>query len=162
MKISIRPLHEKDRDAVHTILQEAQMFRDDEIDVAIEVIDEYLENTKESDYWSYVAVDEKERVAGFAIVGPNPITIGTYDLYWIAVEQSQQRRGVGRELIMYAENCVNERKGRLIIAETSSKPTYLRTRNFYKQQGYSELAHIRDYYDVGDDLIIFGKYLKEV
>ncbi len=162
MKISIRSLQEKDKDAIRAILQEAQMFRDDEIEVAFEVIDEYLENPGESDYWSYVANDEKDRVAGFTIVGPNPMAIGTYDLYWIAVDRAQQRRGVGRELITYAENCVKEHKGRLIIAETSSKPTYLRTRNFYKQQGYSELAHIRDYYDVGDDLIIFGKYLKEV
>ncbi len=162
MKISICPLQEKDKDAIRTILHEAQMFREDEIDVAIEVIDEYLDDPDESDYWSYVAVDEKVRVAGFTIVGPNPITIGTYDLYWIAVDQSQQRKGVGRELITYAENRVIENKGRLIIAETSSKPTYLRTRNFYKQQGYSELAQIRDYYDIGDDLIIFGKYLKEV
>ena len=162
MRSSIRPLQEKDKDAIRSILHDAQMFRDDEIDVAIEVIDEYLDNPEESDYWSFVAVDEKDRVAGFAVVGPNPITVGTYDLYWIAVDQSQQRKGVGRELVTHAENRVLENKGRLIIAETSSKPIYLRTRNFYKQQGYSELAQIRDYYDVGDDLIIFGKYLKEV
>jgi ribosomal protein S18 acetylase RimI-like enzyme len=162
MTISMRKLEEKDKDVIRTILHDAQMFRDDEIQVAMEVIDEYLDDPEDSDYWSYVAVDEKDRVAGFTVIGPNPITIGTYDLYWIAVDQSRQRSGIGRELITYAENRVLERKGRLIIAETSSKPTYLRTRNFYKQQGYSELAQIRDYYDVGDDLIIFGKYLKEI
>jgi len=162
MNTTVRPLQKNDKDAIRTILQESQMFRDDEIDVAIEVIEEYLEDPEKSDYWSYVAVNEKNKVTGFTIVGPNPMTIGTYDLYWIVVDQKQQRKGIGRELIDFAESKVAEQKGRLIIAETSSKPVYLRTRNFYKQQGYSELAHIRDYYDIGDDLIIFGKYLKEV
>ncbi len=162
MKTSIRPLEENDKDVIRTILKDAQMFRDDEIEVAIEVIDEYLDDPVESDYWSYVTVDERNKVAGFAVIGPNPMTIGTFDLYWIVVDQSRQRKGVGSQLLEFAEERVIEHKGRLIIAETSSKPLYLRTRNFYKQQGYSELAQIHDYYDVGDDLIIFGKYLKEV
>ncbi len=162
MKTSIRPLEEKDRDVIRTIVDDAQMFRDDEIDVAIEVIDEYLEAPEKSDYWSYVAVDERDNVTGFAIIGPNPMTIGTFDLYWIVIDQSRQRKGIGSQLLEYAEARVTDHKGRLIIAETSSRPIYLRTRNFYKQHGYSELAQIRDYYDVGDDLIIFGKYLKEV
>jgi ribosomal protein S18 acetylase RimI-like enzyme len=162
MKVSIRPLQEKDKDAIRIILRDTQMFHDDEIDVAMSVIDEYLDGNEESGYWSYVAVNPADRVIGFTIVGPNPITIGTYDLYWIAVDQSQQGKGVGRELLLYAEKLVTKQKGRLIIAETSSRPIYLRTRSFYKQQGYSELAQICDYYNVGDDLIIFGKYLKEV
>jgi ribosomal protein S18 acetylase RimI-like enzyme len=162
MTTVIRPLAEKDKDSIRTILSDSQMFRDDEIDVAFEVIDEYLEDPDESDYWSFVATDESDTAIGFVIVGPNPMTVGTFDLYWIAVGQSQQRKGVGSGMLTYAEKRVHEHGGRLIIAETSSKPTYLRTRNFYKQHGYSELAQIRDYYDIGDDLIIFGKYLKEV
>lgn len=162
MSITIRPLQAKDLDTIRTILEGGQMFREDEIDVAMEVLDEYLEEPQVSDYWSYVAVDDQDQVRGFTVIGPNPMTIGTYDLYWIAVDESHQRKGIGRALLTHAEEQVRNRNGRLIIAETSSKPTYLRTRNFYKQHGYSELAHIRDYYNVGDDLIIFGKYLKEV
>jgi GNAT superfamily N-acetyltransferase len=162
MKPSIRPLADTDRDAVRTILEESKMFRDDEIDVALEVIDEYLDDPAASGYWSYVAVEDTGAVSGFAVVGPNPMTIGTFDLYWIVVDQSKQRKGIGTELIAFAEQRVMDANCRLLIAETSSKPMYLRTRNFYQQNGYSELAHIRDYYDVGDDLIIFGKYLKEV
>jgi ribosomal protein S18 acetylase RimI-like enzyme len=162
MTTVIRPLAEKDKDSIRTILSDSQMFRDDEIDVAFEVIDEYLEDPDESDYWSFVATDESDAAIGFMIVGPNPMTVGTFDLYWIAVGQSNQRKGIGSGLLTDAEERVRARGGRLIIAETSSKPTYLRTRSFYKQHGYSELAQIRDYYDIGDDLIIFGKYLKEV
>jgi ribosomal protein S18 acetylase RimI-like enzyme len=160
--ITIRSLHERDIDRVREILTATQMFREEEIKVAIDVIEEYLDEKDTSDYWTYVAAEEDDKAVGFMIVGPNPITIGTYDLYWIAVDMDLQRRGTGTKLLAFAERKVTERGGRLLIAETSSRPSYLRTRNFYKHNGYSELAQIRDFYDVGDDLIIYGKYLKEV
>ncbi len=159
---NIRPLEARDTDRVRSILAGTQIFRNDEIEVAMEVIAEYLDDSVESGYWSFVAGDDSDEVTGFVIVGPNPITIGTYDLYWIAVDVSQQRLGIGARLLNFAEEKVIKHDGRLLVAETSSRPTYLRTRNFYKRNGYSELAQIRDYYDVGDDLIIYGKYLKEL
>jgi ribosomal protein S18 acetylase RimI-like enzyme len=159
---TIRPLYEKDVERVREILTATQMFRNDEIGVAVDVVEEYLDEPETSDYWTYVAVDDTDKAIGFTIVGPNPMTIGTYDLYWIAVDMDLQRKGTGTKLLGFAEKKVIEHGGRLLIAETSSRPTYLRTRNFYKQNGYSELAQIRDFYDVGDDLITYGKYLKEI
>jgi hypothetical protein len=49
--------------------------------------------------------------------------------------------------------------GRLILAETSSQMKYESTRQFYLRQGYRELSRIKDYYRLGDDLIVFGKYI---
>jgi hypothetical protein len=30
----------------------------------------------------------------------------------------------------------------------------------YRRRGYSEVAKIADYYRPGDDLVVYGKYLK--
>jgi hypothetical protein len=49
----------------------------------------------------------------------------------------------------------------LLIAETSSTPKYDRTRLFYEKKGFLRLAQIKDYYRAGDDLVIYGKYLKQ-
>jgi ribosomal protein S18 acetylase RimI-like enzyme len=98
-------------------------------------------------------------VDGYYCLGPTPATRGTFDLYWIAVAPSQQGRGVGRELNRHAENLVRSMGGRLIIAETSSRPDYSGTRRFYVKAGYKEVATIQDYYKVGDDLVVYGKYL---
>jgi ribosomal protein S18 acetylase RimI-like enzyme len=52
-----------------------------------------------------------------------------------------------------------ERNGRLLVAETSAKASYRRTVDFYRRLGYVESSCIRDFYDVGDDRLIFVKRL---
>ncbi len=54
---------------------------------------------------------------------------------------------------------VKSKGGRLILAETSSRPAYFNTWQFYVHSGYSEIARIRDFYKIGDDLVVYGKYL---
>jgi ribosomal protein S18 acetylase RimI-like enzyme len=59
----------------------------------------------------------------------------------------------------YAENEALERNGRLLVAETSAKASYTRTVDFYRRLGYVEASRIEDFYDVGDDRLIFVKKL---
>ena len=47
--------------------------------------------------------------------------------------------------------------GWLLIIETSSKESYKNTVGFYYSLGYQEIARIKDFYDVGDDKLIFVK-----
>ncbi|MGC8896896.1 MAG: GNAT family N-acetyltransferase [Bacteroidota bacterium] len=157
----IRPTKQEDRPKIMNILKSVGVFSAEEIAVAEEVLDAYLEFHEESGYWIYSSVDEHGALKGYICVGPTAITQGTFDLYWIAVDPSWQSRGVGSELLSYAESQIREKGGRLIVIETSSQPTYEPTRRFYTNHGYSGLARIRDYYRIGDDLIIYGKYLKE-
>jgi hypothetical protein len=46
-----------------------------------------------------------------------------------------------------------------LLVETSSLAQYDRTRAFYAGRGYEEEARIRDYWAVGDDLVVFRKAL---
>jgi len=43
------------------------------------------------------------------------------------------------------------------VVETSSRETYGNTVRFYRSLGYEETSRIRDFYDVGDDRLIFVK-----
>lgn len=157
--LRIRKFEAQDREPVHQILAACGVFNDQEITVALEIIDIYLGNPNQKDYELFAAVDENNKVQGFLCIGSTPITSGTYDLYWLAVHPDSSGRGIGRELLSYAENLVRSKGGRLIVAETSSQPHYLRARRFYEANNYQRVAQIRDYYKVGDDLIIYGKYL---
>ncbi len=87
------------------------------------------------------------------------MTEGTYDLYWIAVNPEAQSKGIGSGLIKFVENHLENIEGRLIIIETSGKPSYEKERRFYEKNSYSQFASIKDFYKVGDSLIIYGKYL---
>jgi ribosomal protein S18 acetylase RimI-like enzyme len=152
----IRPMTSKDKTAVMFILKNTPEFTPAEVVLADEVIDSYLFNPDESGYFILVSeVDSK--VVGYVCYGPTPITEGTWDLYWIAVNHEIQGQGVGRNLMKSAENEIRRQKGRLIIVETSSKPGYEKTNLFYQRLDYKEAARIKDFYMIGDDQIIYEK-----
>jgi ribosomal protein S18 acetylase RimI-like enzyme len=155
--MKIRKLQKEDREQIRQFIIETDVFTYNEISVAMELIDTYLSNPKQNDYDCYSAVIDDE-VTGYICLGPTPVTDGTYDLYWIVVKPSEHRSGVGKQLIHFAEDVVKANKGRLLIAETSSQPKYESTREFYLGVGYKELSRIKDYYKVGDDLVVYGKY----
>jgi ribosomal protein S18 acetylase RimI-like enzyme len=149
----------KDKSAVMRILKNTPEFTPAEVALADEVIDSYLFNPAEAGYFILVAeIDSK--VVGYVCYGPTPITEGTWDLYWIAVDHSIQGQGVGKKLMEAAEEKIQEAKGRLIIVETSSKPGYEKTNAFYQRIGYKQAARIVDFYMIGDDQIIYEKRFK--
>jgi len=154
----IRPASAQDREEITKIVQATGNFNAEEIAIADELIDIYLNRPEQRDYFAYV-FDDDGRTAGFLIVGPTPATTGTYDMYWIASHPDYYGKGVSQSLDRFAEQFVKERGGYLLIAETSSQTSYDRTRAFYDKQGYEVVSRITDYYKPGDDLVVFGKRL---
>ncbi|MBI4534850.1 MAG: GNAT family N-acetyltransferase [Ignavibacteriae bacterium] len=160
MSTVIRPLRDEDKEPIRQLLVETDVFTEEEVGIALELIGIVLDKPEQQDYIINV-YEEGGSVLGYYCIGPTPATLGTFDLYWIAVKPSAQGRGVGRALDLHAEQLVRSKNGRLMVAETSSQPRYEKTRRFYVTHGYSELSRIRDYYRVGDDLVVYGKYLSQ-
>jgi ribosomal protein S18 acetylase RimI-like enzyme len=160
LQMTIRKLQKEDWAAVRQILEHVGTFSSYEIQVANELIDFTLEDPEQKDYEIYVGVGESKEILGYLCLGPTPTCQGTFDLYWIAVKKSEQNVGVGRQLLDYLVNLVKSRGARLLVAETSSQPRYEKARKFYQVNGFQVLARIREYYAVGDDLIIYGKYFR--
>ena len=140
------------------LLHETGMFTDEEILVAEELIDLYLNLPGQKDYIVDVLEEDSGRVVGYATWGPAPLTDGTYDLYWIAVSPEAQGKGYGKMLLHRVEKKIEEEKGRALIIETSSQPRYESTRQFYLKQQYQEVARIADFYRANDDRIIYAKF----
>jgi len=156
----IRPIIEKDRQAVLEVIHLTGMFTKEEERVATEVIDVCLAKSGQQDYVIVVIENEQGVIAGYMCYGPTPMTEGVVDLYWMAVHPGKHRQGYGKALVQLLEKAVQEKKGRLIVIETSSRDKYATTRNFYQRLGYVENARIRDFYRPGDDQLIYCKYLK--
>ncbi len=159
--IDIRPLVPADRDSIQALLVETEVFTREEVATALELVDIALHNRQQRDYRIFSGLGDDGQVAAYYCIGPTPLASGTYDLYWIAVKPSRQARGVGRQLLKHAEKLVASEQGRLILAETSSRPAYDRTREFYVKNEFQEVARIREFYNPTDDLVIFGKYLPQ-
>lgn len=158
--VKIRKMVSRDRDAVHKIIEHTRMFTEAEVSVAMELIDIYLNNKNQKDYFVYVAENESNAVFGYVCYGPTPATEGTYDLYWIAVALEAQQQGIGKKLLIFTEDEVVRMKGRMIIIETSSLPKYKPTQDFYLRNHYQLDARIKDFYRIGDDRLIFVKRFK--
>lgn len=160
--VNIRPMRQVDLPALLDILDRTGMFTQEEINVAVELLDIWLNRPEQKDYLIYAAEQgDDHSVLGYVCYGPTPATKQTFDLYWIAVEPRCQRGGIGRQLLDFAERQCHSRGGRLMIIETSSTAKYLPTTEFYRRNGYVSEARIKDFYAPGDDRLIFTKRLPE-
>jgi len=157
--VSIRKMNVKDQEVLHDILKQTSVFTGVEVQIALNLIEIYLNNKEQQDYYIYVAESSKHQIAGYVCFGPTPATEGTFDLYWIVVSPTMQRKGIGEELLIFVENEVILSGGRLIIIETSSKKEYKSAQRFYKNHHYHLEARIKDFYRFGDDKLIFIKRL---
>jgi ribosomal protein S18 acetylase RimI-like enzyme len=154
-------LFKTDLPAVRNICTSTGFFREDEIDVAVELVQEALDTGQEkSGYYFLFAMDD-ESTCGFVCFGPTPCTIGTFDLYWIVVDDNYRGKGVGLELLRQTENMLKQLKARKLYIETSSTDKYLPTRKFYQKAGYTEEARLKDFYLPGDDKVIYSGIIQK-
>jgi ribosomal protein S18 acetylase RimI-like enzyme len=140
------------------ILKNTPEFKPFEVAVAEEVIDSYLSDPEKSGYNILIAEDDGE-VAGYICYGETPCTVGTWDIYWVAVAGEKRGRGIGKALSEAVETAIKQARGRMAIIETSSTPLYENTRSFYLNRGYELIARIPDFYVPGDDKLIMKKTL---
>ena len=157
--MKIRLLARKDKAGLLSLLIKTKAFTSREIDVAMELIDIVLKDKTQKDYTIYCAVNDQDKLLGYICYGPSPMTEGTFDLYWIAVDPEVQSQGVGSSLIGFLEEKVGEMNGRMILAETASIAQYEKTLKFYARRGFTEVARVPDYYYPGNDRITFCKRL---
>jgi ribosomal protein S18 acetylase RimI-like enzyme len=131
-------------------------FRPVEIEIAAEVVHEAVSGKPECSYQSYVS-ELDGKVVGWVCFGATPCTLGTFDIYWIAVDPAYQRHHIGSKLLGFSEAEIKKQQGRLIVIETSGSEKYLPTRGFYERNGYILAADVKEFYAPGDDKWIFTK-----
>ncbi len=149
---------ESDVRAVVEMTRGTGFFREDEVDVAEELIRDRVE--KGSASWYRFVFAERENGAGpsgFVCFGPIACTIGSWDLYWIVVAKEAQGEGLGKRLMRECEERVRADGGRAVYVETSSQEKYLPTRRFYEACGYAVAARLEDFYGDGDSKVVFVK-----
>ncbi|MBU1743428.1 MAG: GNAT family N-acetyltransferase [Proteobacteria bacterium] len=148
----------EDREAVGRLIRATRFFSEEEIGIAVELVEERLAKGDASGYF-FLFAEEENRLLGYACFGPIPGTVHSFDLYWIAVDPGEQGRGVGRKLMATSETLIAQRGGRQVYADTSSRPQYEPTRTFYLSCGYLQEAFLADFYATGDGKVIFVKPL---
>jgi ribosomal protein S18 acetylase RimI-like enzyme len=168
----LRDLTSADADRVLEITRGTGVFREEEIGIAGEVFADCVNHpgpsggtgaesngtgTEARPYYG-LGAELDGRLVGWICWGSTPCTERTWDLYWLAVDPSAQGHGVGTALTEEMERRLTG-NARLISIDTSGRPDYTPTRDFYLARGYQAVARVPDFYAPGDDQIIFTKQL---
>jgi ribosomal protein S18 acetylase RimI-like enzyme len=153
----IKSPEHRDRSKILDLLEERQVFNDNELKVALEVFDDAVKGQDEDNYQIFCAYDDNGDLAGYVCFGSIPMTDASYDIYWIAVNLRYAGLGVGSRLLAAAEKAILKQGGEKIYIETSSTEPYKMARAFYRRQGYETVSVLKDFYREGDSKITFMK-----
>ncbi len=149
----------EDSENVRRIVVSSGFFSSDEIQVAVELVEERLSRGLESGY-RFLFAEHEGVCIGYTCFGPIALTKAGYDLYWIAVDNPFRGCAVGRRLLAETLRIVECLGGVRVYAETSSRAQYAPTRSFYRTHGFVEEAVFKDFYDYGDDKIVYSTTTK--
>ena len=123
-----------------------------------EMIADYFTNPASEDIW-FTAV-ENDIPVSIGYCAPEKLTSGTYNLYAIGVRGDIQSKGIGSQMMNFIEQYLKEKDVRILIINTSGTDDFALTRKFYEKLGYNKEAVLRDFWDDGDDKVVYSKRLR--
>ena len=153
--LQIRPVSKQDIQALKSVLETIELFPAQMLDG---MLADYLDNPKSQELW-FTATDENNVPLSIGYCAPEKLTEGTYNLYAIGVRSDIQGKGIGGKMMHYIEDELRKKNQRILIVDTSGKEEFTLTRKFYKNLKYDQEAVIRDFWDEGDDKVVFRKRL---
>ena len=153
IEAKVRPIIAKDIKALKTVVETNDLFPPNMLD---DMLSDYLSNKNSSDLWFTY---QEDRPVAIAYCAPERMTEGTWNLYLIAVHPDFQGRGIGTSIVNYIEQMLAKRGARILLVETSSLLSFTLTQKFYLKCGYEQEARIREFYQAGEDKIVFRKSL---
>ena len=152
--MNIRPTKSKDIPFLEQVLDETGLFPKE---MLADMISDFFHTDKFNEVWLTCEADQSP--IGFCYAKEEQLAKGTWNMLAIAVLPSCQGMDAGKALVKELESHLRISGNRVLIAETSGLDDFSATRAFYGKNGYVEEARIRDFWDQGDDKVIFLKSL---
>lgn len=144
--------------AIREVTASTGYFHDEEVVVAVELVEERLAKGADSGY-EFVLAECDGRLIGYTTFGPIPCTKSSFDWYWLAVRPEMQGFGIGKQLLQQVESRARAMGGTCLFAETSGRPQYATTRAFYEHMDFTLCEVLDHYYETGDGRATYTKPL---
>ena len=157
--MAIRDATPADAAAICGIAVRSDLFPAEEVAVVETMMADYFAGLDRRGH--RCVLDEADEPIGVAYYEPAPATDRTWYLTMIGVTAEHQGRGRGTALLGHIEDDLRASRQRLLLVETSGADSFAATRRFYRHCGYTVEATVADYYEPGDDMVMFAKNLAD-
>eukprot|EP00435_Cladocopium_sp_Y103_P076613 s1_g352.t1 len=153
--MKIRQTNTEDIPGLRDVLDATRLFPSE---LLPDMVQGFLSGDPSADIWLTCEADGE--AIGFCYAETEEMTDGTWNMLAIAVHPDKQGEGAGAALVQALEEDLRDQGQRILIVDTSGTAQFDRTRAFYRRQGYTQEARIRDFWAAGDDKVIFWKSLR--
>ena len=85
--------------------------------------------------------------------------IGIYCLGWFYTHKDYSRLGIGQRMFDFVISELKAKKARKLFVNTSSDDFYTPAVNLYLRMGFKQEGALEDFYEKGENRLIFGMYL---
>ena len=137
---------------IRTLIEATGVFSAEEARTAAQLAETTLDGTET---YRWLIAEQGNTLAGYTCFDRIPLSKVSFDLYWIAVLPDRRGTGLGTELMQRTARFIRSKRGTQIFAETSSREPYAPARAFYAKAGFVEVARFEDFYEAGDDKVVF-------
>lgn len=159
VKIGFRStVTEKDVKRVRDITESTGFFYPEEVETAVELVEDRLARGPECGY-HFLFAEQNGETVGYTSFGPIACTRESFDLYWIVVSGTYRGKGLGTQLLEQSEEAIASLGGTRVYIETSARALYKPTRAFYLARGYAQIAELEDFYAPGDAKVMYLKVI---
>jgi len=150
----IRKVIQQDIPALKEVLDTLELFPAEMLE---DMTSDYFNNPETQDIWFTALENDKPISIGYA--APEQLTDGTYNLYALGVRSDIQSKGIGKQMMDFVEKELQQNGARILIVDTSSTKAFQKSRQFYENLGFTREAVIRDFWEEGDDKVVYRKKL---
>jgi ribosomal protein S18 acetylase RimI-like enzyme len=138
--------------AIEALVTATGVFSAEEIRTAAELAETTLDG---SETYRWLIAEQDGGVVGYTCFDRVPLSKVSFDLYWIAVLPERRGTGLALELMQRTASFIKSKRGTQVFAETSSLAAYAPARAFYRKAGFEEAARFPDFYEAGDDKVVY-------
>jgi len=128
------------------------VFSKEEARVAAELAETTIDG---SETYRWLIAEQDGALIGYTCYDRIPLSKVSFDLYWIAVLPECRGTGLATELLTRTARFAKSKRGLWMFAETSSRDAYAPARAFYLKSGFTEIARMEDFYEPGDDKLVY-------
>jgi GNAT superfamily N-acetyltransferase len=137
---------------IRALVEASGVFSAQEARVAAELADTTLDGTET---YRWLIAEQDGALVGYTCYDRIPLSKVSFDLYWIAVLPDLRGTGLAAELLARTAKFAKSKRGLWMFAETSSRDAYAPARRFYLKSGFTEIARMEDFYESGDDKLVY-------